>query len=342
MKLCTYLDTPMFRGSGIQSACVLFQQIGCMSLLLWTSLVLSSSAYTFHSACIVLWGLLVLRSYMIFHDCGHGSFFQGFMYAKTLNWITLHLTAIMCGTPTNWNIGHQLHHAHIGNIGQSDYDWGETIFHTSAQFQNLSRKKQLMWRAIRHPIPFFVLAPILTWYVRMRLPFELRPDRKAAYKLSDKMLSTTFMFFRYKLAWHYGILSVILLGDYLAMFLGVLLFHWQHVFTEGYVRDQSDWNLRDAATKGSSMLVIPDCLKFFTLGIEYHHIHHFRTKIPGYKLREVHENAPASFNDLPSGFKNVPTLTYRRMWESIWLQCYDEKAQGYVQFKAVLDANKKE
>ena len=67
------------------------------------------------------------------------------------------------------------------------------------------------------------------------------------HKLSDKMLSTTFMFFRYKLAHHHGILSVILFGDYLAMFLGVLLFHWQHVFTEGYARDQSDWNLRDAA-----------------------------------------------------------------------------------------------
>lgn len=343
MKLGKYLDAPHFRGSGAESAVVFLQQIlGMsflwMSLLLWNAQIrdLASLTLGFHCASTLLWALFVLRSYMIFHDCGHGSFFQGFKHSKFVNGMTLHVAAIMCGTPTNWNIGHQLHHANVGNIGQDDYDWGETVFHTSSQFQRLSPRKQSLWRAIRHPIPFFLLAPVLTWYVRMRLPFELRPERKAAYSLSDKLLSTMFMFFRYKLAHLNGFLPVILVGDYLAMFAGVLLFHWQHVFVNGYVRDDAAWKLRDAAIAGSSLLVIPESLKFFTLGIEYHHIHHFRTKIPGYKLREVHEHAPPAFEDLPLGFSRVPVLGPREMWASLWLQCYDEQSQKFVAFEEVL------
>lgn len=341
-KLSVYLDTPSFRGSARCSALVLLQQLGFM-LSLWYALILCNSfkkqmylTALVHSVSTALWGLFVLRSYMIFHDCGHGSFFQGFAGAKMCNWITLHISAVMCGTPTNWNIGHQLHHANVGNMGQSDYDWGETIFHTSSQFRKLPRRKQVLWKLVRHPIPFFILAPVLTWYVRMRLPLEIRPERKAAYKFSDKLISTIFMFLRYKIAYYYGFLPVILCGDYLAMFSGVLLFHWQHVFVDGYVRDETAWNLRDAATSGSSMLIIPECLKFFTLGIEYHHIHHFRTKIPGYMLRKVHEDAPPSFEDLPSGFSNVPVLGKSEMWKSIWLQCFDEETQKYLSFQETL------
>ena len=149
------------------------------------------------------------------------------------------------------------------------------------------------------------------------------------------------MFFRYKLALHYGVLTVILSGDYLAMFSGVLLFHWQHVFVPGYVRDKTAWNLRDAAITGSSLLLVPEWLKFFTLGIEYHHIHHFRTKIPGYKLKEVHEHAPESFEDLPSGFSCVPVLGCREMWTSLWLQCYDEDSRQYITFDQSLQDLKK-
>ena len=94
-KLSVYLDTPSFRGSARCSALVLLQQLGCM-LSLWYALILCNSfkkqmylTALVHSVSTALWGLFVLRSYMIFHDCGHGSFFQGFAGAKMCNWITL-------------------------------------------------------------------------------------------------------------------------------------------------------------------------------------------------------------------------------------------------------------
>lgn len=325
MRLSEYLSDVSFKGTPTASARVLVQQVVLMTVAVHAAVAMPVAA-------TALWALLVLRAYMIFHDCGHRSFFQGFKGAAWWNWIALHVSAVLCGTPTDWNVGHQLHHAHVGNLGQDEYDWGETVFHTRRQFLALPRGKRLLWRVARHPVPFFLLAPVLTWYVRMRLPIELRPERRAAYRASDKLISTAWMALRYGLAARDGILSVILLGDYLAMTVGVMLFHVQHVFEGGYVRDASQWKIRDAATAGSSRLYVPKALKFFTLGIEFHHIHHFKPQIPGYMLERVHDGAPASFDDLHTGFRDVPRLGAREVLRSLAMQCYDEDARTFVPF----------
>lgn len=151
--LCRYLDTPYFRGSFLGSSWTLLQTTALM--LMWWYAAASFSGSAGIVGCVgfaVAWALLVLRSYMIFHDAGHGSFFQGFPGAKRLNWATLQLSAVMCGTPTDWNVGHQLHHANVGNLGQDDYDWGETIFLTAAQYLRLPKWKQAMWK-VRAWIP---------------------------------------------------------------------------------------------------------------------------------------------------------------------------------------------
>jgi len=330
-ELCKYLDTPKFRGSVLQSAGV-FMSTGTAMAGWWCLAVKFEPALSFlaRAALTVVWALLVLRSYMIFHDCGHGSFFQGSRGARALNWITLHISSVWCGTPTDWNVGHQLHHANIGNVDNPDYDWGETVFHTGSQFLKLPAWKQRLVMATRHPVPFFLLAPLLTWWFKMRLPFELRPERKAAYRFSDKMFSAVQMAARYKLASHFGILDMVLAGDYLAMFIGVILFHWQHVYEHGYVRGSADWKIREASMHGSSMQTIPELFKPFTLGIEYHHIHHFRTRIPCYMLRTVHEQAPAGMWD------EIALLSPADMSRSMSLQVYDDTIDQYATFSEVL------
>jgi len=334
--LCKHLDAPKYRGSFLASLSQLLLQTVCMAAWWAAATKLAPVAGVVgNTALTMLWGGLVVRSYMIFHDCGHGSFFQGFKGAKIVNWLTLHYSATMCGTPTDWNVGHQLHHANVGNLGQDDYDWGETIFLTASQYLNLPKWKQTMWRIIRHPIPFFALAPMLTWYLKMRLPFELRPERKSSYRLSDKLANTLTMYVRYKLAYSAGIFPLVLAGDYFAMFTGIALFHWQHVYDDGYVKGADDWRIKDAAMRGSSFAHIPEPLKFFTLGIEYHHIHHFRTRMPGYMLRQVHENAPAGAWD------DIKHMRAWDMWRSFQLQVWDDKAECYATFNEVLAREKK-
>lgn len=333
-SLRSYLDSASFRGTPRRSASVLLQQFALMAG--WWVVAPRCDGAAARLVATLAWGLLVLRAYMIFHDCGHGSFFQGFAGARRLNWLSQHASAALCGTPTDWSVGHRLHHRHVGNLCQDEYDWGETVFHTAAEYRALPPSQRAMWKVVRHPIFFFAVAPVATWYVKMRLPFELRSGRKAAYRARDKMLSTVLMAVRYSAASSAGSFWLVFAGDYSAMFAGVLLFHWQHVYERGYARPSKEWTLREASIAGSSIIPVPACLKYFTLGIEYHPIHHFRPRIPGYMLREAYEGAPPRFSDMPEGFGRVVKLGAGDLWRSVWLQCYDEAARTYVTFEEAL------
>ena len=99
-------------------------------------------------------------------------------------------------------------------------------------------------------------------------------------------------------------------------------------------KDPVPWDRYAAAFDGSSFLQVPPLLKFFTLGIEYHHIHHFRTRIPGYMLRKCHEGAP------PGMWDGVPFLSWADLYRSLLVQCYDIDSRQYKTF-AEVDASLK-
>ena len=69
---------------------------------------------------------------------------------------------------------------------------------------------------------------------------------------------------------------------------------------------------------GSTFLHLHPVVKFFSFGIEYHHIHHISTRVPCYKIQQCHENAPPRLWD---GIVHVDTLekyvasTFHTMWD---------------------------
>jgi len=337
-SIAEYLDRPHWRGSPLRSV---WESVPTLLLVvaLWyggAALQIATGPLYLRAGFALAWSVLVLRGFILFHDCGHGSLFQGFKGASTVNWMSWHAFAAVCGTPVDWCVGHALHHANVGNTDQDDYDWAETIFHTSASYAKLGPGMRRVWKFFRHPIPFFILAPVATWYGRMRLPFEHRPGRKAAYRFSAKMISTALMVVRYWLASRIGIGAwTVFAGDYLAMFTGVVLFHWQHAYTSGYVTLKGEeWSRIEASLYGSSVLPVPWWFRWATCGIEYHHIHHFRTRIPGYMLRKCHEGAP------PGMWDGVPFLSWADLYRSLLVQCYDIDSRQYKTF-AEVDASLK-
>lgn len=282
----------------------------------------------------LLWAGAVLRSFMIFHDAGHGSYVQtGTATGRFLNTAFKYVFSTCCGTPTDWNVGHKLHHLHVGNMDQDHYDWGETIFHTRQQFDAWSPAAQWAYRILRHPAVFFPIAPLLTWYIKMRLPFELRPEREAAYRFSDKMLNLATMVIRYTCAYHAGLLPVVFAGDYLAMGTGVLLFHWQHVYEPGGYVTHGDkkWDRYEASFEGSSFLQVHPFFQFFTLGIEYHHIHHLHIRVPGYALQRCHEDADEEMWKTLKIRKLYPS----DLWKSLYLTLYDMETRIFVPFPSI-------
>jgi len=121
-----------------------------------------------------------------------------------------------------------------------------------------------------------------------------------------------------------------LITVYFCTVIGVILFHWQHAFNPSYTTRQ-DWNLKDSAIKGSSILTIPEVFKHWTMGIEYHHIHHYSSIIPGYLLRRCHEEAPEGL------WEGTTVLSLNDMYNSIFYTLYDEKTGKYVTFQEAND-----
>jgi fatty acid desaturase len=68
--------------------------------------------------------------------------------------------------------------------------------------------------------------------------------------------------------------------------------HGRTATSEGYYAN---------AMEGSSLMVVPRWMKFFTAGIEYHHIHHLNAKVASYSLQACHDNvSPAGARFRPS------------------------------------------
>ena len=96
-----------------------------------------------------------------------------------------------------------------------------------------------------------------------------------------------------------------MIANFLSASCGTLLIFSQHTFNPSYVVNNETWNAKDSAFRGSSFIKIPFWLKYFTGGIEYHHIHHMNSKIPNYNLRAYHEEVMNKSNI----FDNIVTLS---------------------------------
>lgn len=65
------------------------------------------------------------------------------------------------------------------------------------------------------------------------------------------------------------------------------------------------------------------------MGIEYHHIHHYTTKVPGYMLQKCHEEAP------PGMWDDITVLSYMDMIKGTKYTLYDEENNKYISFDEV-------
>ena len=119
----------------------------------------------------------------------------------------------------------------------------------------------------------------------------------------------------------------------ISSFIGVFLFHNQHTFNPSYVVNNENWNMKNSGLLGSSFIQIPYLLKYFTGGIEYHHIHHINAKIPGYNLQKYHEEVISKSNL----FDNIVKLSISDCYNNLKLRLYSEKKNKYIRLDEVGD-----
>ena len=268
-------------------------------------------------------GLLV-RLFMIQHDCGHGSFFprrgSGDWTGRVIGVLTL--------TPYDlWRRSHAIHHASSGNLDRRGVGDVDTL--TVSEYLALSRWNRLRYRLYRHPVVMFGLGPAYLFILKNRLPVGfMGKDWQPWISTMATNLAIAAVFGL--LMWVVGVVPFLLV--HLPMFLlaasaGVWLFYVQHQFEETYWAGNRTWNVREAALHGSSHYDLPGVLRWFTANIGMHHIHHLSSRIPFYRLPEVLRDHPE--------LRAVGRLTFFQSLKCVRLALWDDERRRLISFKEI-------
>lgn len=277
----------------------------------WLTLLLSVFAAGF-----------MVRIFIIFHDCGHGSFFK----SKLLNRIVGIITGLIVFTPYNkWHHEHKIHHQTVGNLDKRGV--GDVMTLTVDEYQKLSKWKKLYYRIYRNPVVLFGIAPIIIFTIAQRFPKKYMNMTERLYvHLSSLVLAAAVFALILLIGWKTFLLVQIPIL-YIATAHGVWLFYVQHQFRDVLWAKAEDWDYMNTALKGSSMFKLPFLLNWFTGNIGYHHIHHLSPMIPNYNLKKCHrENAI---------FQEVKPITFWTAFGTALLKLYDEKRARMVKFSEI-------
>jgi omega-6 fatty acid desaturase (delta-12 desaturase) len=238
----------------------------------------------------------LLRTFIVFHDCGHGSF----MPSKRANRWVGRFTALLVWQPyENWRFDHAVHHGTAGDLDRRGQ--GDVPTLTVQEYYARPWQQRLAYRLFRNPLVMFGLGPIWSLMVGPRLSSR---DKRRRLRNSIILTNVVLAVAITALCLLFGIPTVLLvqiLPAYLAGMAGVWLFYVQHQFEDVYWESSDRWSYDDAALEGSSYLRLPKLLQFFTGNIGLHHVHHLNSRVPNYNLQAAHDE-----NEV---FANVPVLT---------------------------------
>ena len=288
-----------------------------LSVSYWLTLALAIPAAGF-----------LLRTYIIFHDCTHGSFLPGKKANERLGVLT---GLLVYSNFHSWRHNHAIHHATAGDLDRRGTGDVETL--TVREYLARDAKGRRMYRIYRHPLIMFTIGPFISLLIGPRIVRKkARPRIKRSIILTNVALAVIVGALCLWIGpWAFFLLQwpVILIGGSA----GVWLFYVQHQFEDVYWEGHAEWSYTEAALKGSSYLKLPKVLQFFTGNIGLHHVHHLSAKIPNYNLQRAHDENPM--------FHNVPTLTFRDGLRCSRLKLIDEDTGRLVSFSdlpATVDA----
>ncbi|QDH34196.1 fatty acid desaturase [Porphyrobacter sp. YT40] len=267
-------------------------------------------------------GLLLLRTFIIQHDCGHGAFFR----KRTGNDWTGRALGVLTFTPYDcWSRSHTLHHANTGNLDARGFGDVDTL--TVKEFRALGPIKRLFYRAYRHPVVLLGIGPAYLFLLRHRLPIGLmRAGSK--YWVSALATNVATAVVLGCLIFVFGLVTttlVVIPTLLIAASTGVWLFYIQHQFENAHWDRRPDWSFHEAAFRGSSHLDMAQPLRWFTGNIGIHHVHHLMSRIPFYRLPEVLRAFPE--------LRQVNRFTVPQTLRPLMLALWDEDERRLITFR---------
>lgn len=234
-------------------------------------------------------GLLV-RLFIIQHDCGHGSFFK----RRSSNDLIGRICSVLTVTPYRvWAYEHAKHHSTSGNLQERGIGDIDTL--TVREYAALPPWRKAWYRLYRNPLFLFGFAVPFYFVFMQRLPhIHPLPRRADAWK-SVLALDAAIVVVYGTLGYFVGFWNLFLVAApvvHLASAVGGWLFFVQHQFEDTHWNRPPDWDQQVAALFGSSYYVLPPVLNWFTGNIGLHHIHHLNSMIPNYRLQDCLKSSP--------------------------------------------------
>ena len=248
------------------------------SYSVWASLALALPA-----------GALIVRIFIIQHDCGHGAFFRS---RAANDWLG-RVCSLFTMTPyANWRRQHANHHAVWNNLDRRSE--GADIYSTCLtlrEYEALSPLRRRFYRVVRHPVIAQLVLPPLVFMLLYRVPFDT-PRAWRRERVSVLATNVALGVLLAGLIWAAGlddVLVVQLSTMIVASIIGVWIFSVQHRFEEVVWARQGAWDATSASLYGSSYLKLPRLLQWFSGNIGFHHIHHLVPRVPNYRLEDCHQ-----------------------------------------------------
>lgn len=266
---------------------------------------------------------LYVRMFIIFHDCGHGSFFKS---RKANDWLG-RFAGLLTFTPYHfWTHDHAIHHATHGDLDRRGH--GDVWTLTVQEYLELPKFKKLLYRLYRNPVVMFGFGPLWVFIIGNRITFgkELWTRDFWSVMLTNIALIATITGLGLLIG--FGKLAMVQLPIiWLAGVAGIFMFYVQHQFEDAYWENHENWDFVDAALKGSSFFRLPKVLQWFTGNIGFHHIHHLSPRVPNYNLEKAHAEEEL--------FRDVATITLKDSLKTVNYRIWDEDRKKLVGFSYV-------
>ena len=290
-------------------------------LALWVVMYFTLAiSYWLTFGLALLAGAILVRVFIIFHDCGHSSFLKSKRANNTIGFIS----GVLTFTPySHWTWEHSIHHSAAGDLDRRGT--GDVWTMTVDEYLSSSRWKRFVYRMVRNPFILFIFAPLFLFLIRERFSTSgsKRRDRNSVWftNLAIGLLAAALISI-------YGFIPYLLIQlttITVAAVSGVWLFYVQHQFEGVYWEREDDWDFTAAALEGSSFYKLPKVLQWFSGNIGYHHIHHLSSRIPNYNLERCHNSHEI--------FQSIEPLTLWKGFKSLSFRLWDEEERKLVGFK---------
>ncbi|SYX81865.1 fatty acid desaturase [Paenibacillus alvei] len=290
-------------------------------LVLWYAAYASLSvSYWLSLVFMVMASGFVIRTFIIFHDCCHQSFFK----SRKANDILGTITGVITLVPyQQWKNSHSIHHATSSNLDKRGI--GDMWVLTVEEYEEASWWTRLAYRVYRNPVVMLCIGPIAIFLITYR--FNVK-GAKRKERVNTHITNIGIVVLYALLCWAIGWQAFLMIQGpifLLSGMLGIWLFYVQHQFEETYFEHEDEWSYVKAAVEGSSYYKLPKLLQWITGNIGFHHVHHLSPKVPNYNLEKAH--------DASIPLQKATTITLRTSLKSLRFRLWDEERKVFVSFK---------